>query len=215
MTVQLDVPAIAGAPAPAPEAVPLAAWRRLDWRLLLPVGELGVVVHVGEPEAGVAGALRELARELRVVPAKDLRRPPAPGEAPADKLVLAPSARPHARDLAAARARLRPGGWLVAPVARPGLRPAPRALTGCCRMMRRAGFADVAAHWHAPSFEVCSYVVALEDRAAVRAMLARHQGVRFGLAKSLAARALLAAGAVEVLARSATVVARRPEDRDR
>jgi len=111
-----------------PERERNALVRRADWRFLLR--------QEGEPRALVAAA-GGLGRAAGL-----LWSAPAPGE-PADLAVLAG---PRARELAAAAARLRPGGELYAEWRRP--------LLGGARAVRRrleaAGLADVRVHWAWP-----------------------------------------------------------------
>ena len=139
--------------------------------------------------------------------------------------------------LEVAVAALRPGGWVALRVGRGAHDPAwpslraratagplagpvagpiagPLAVTRGAlgtwtRRARAAGLEVTACYWHAPDARRCSYVVALGERAAVDAVLHRHQGIRFGAAKSLAARALNRAGLARLLAGHITILARR------
>lgn len=102
-------------------------------------------------------------------------------------------------------------GPLAGPVARPlaGLLAVTRGAAGTwTRRARAAGLEVAACYWHAPDARRCSYVVALDGRTAVDAVLRRHQGVRFGAAKSLVARALNRTGLAHLLARHVTIVTR-------
>ena len=56
----------------ADRAIPLAVWRELDWRMLLPGVELGRILYVGRPSALLDEALNRVARDVRVVAAADL-----------------------------------------------------------------------------------------------------------------------------------------------
>jgi hypothetical protein len=184
---------------------PLEDWRALDWRMLLPTGELGHVVYVGDADGPGVAALRSLASEVHILPTG---RPAAVSTAGADVVVVADARGCRDEELRRWRAALRPGGWLVLPVRGRRLRPA----SGWRSRARRCGFASVAAYWNAPSFDRCSYVVSVDDRGGIRAVLARHQGVRLGRAKAAAARALLAGGAFGLVARDNVVIAQRPAD---
>lgn len=185
--------------------VPLEDWRALDWRMLLPTGELGHVVYVGDAAGPGVAALGSLARELQVLPTA---RADAVS-AGADVVVVADARGCGDEEMRRWLAALCPGGWLVLPVRARRVRPA----SDWRRRARRCGFASVAAYWHAPSFDRCSYVVSVDDRHGIRAVLARHQGVRLGRAKAAAARALLAGGAFGLLARDVVLIAQRPGDR--
>jgi hypothetical protein len=184
---------------------PLDDWRALDWRMLMPTAELRHVVYVGDAAGPGVAALSSLANELQIVP-------PAPAAAMwptgADVVVVADARGCRYEDMRRWLAALRPGGWLVLPVRARRLRPA----SGWRARARRCGFASVAAYWNAPSFDRCSYIVSVDDRHGIRAVLARHQGVPLGRAKAAAARALLAGGAFGLVARDITVIARRPPD---
>jgi aminoglycoside phosphotransferase (APT) family kinase protein len=78
------------------------------------------------------------------------------------------------------------------------------------RRLRQAGLGDVATFWHAPSRKTCSYIVSTGDHDGLRFVLKRWRGTRFGLVKSLAARALLAVGILPYATRDVTVAARSP-----
>jgi hypothetical protein len=184
---------------------PLEDWRALDWRMLLPTGELHHVVYVGDAAGPGVAALSTLASELQILP-----RARAAGVSPtgADVVVVADARASRDEELRRWLAALRPGGWLVLPVRARRL----RAASGWRARARRCGFASVAAYWNAPSFDRCSYVVSVDDRHGIRAVLARHQGVRLGRAKAAAARALLTGGAFGLVARDIIVIAQRPPD---
>jgi hypothetical protein len=185
-------------------AIPLSIWRELDWRMLLPDVELGRLLYVGRPSPLLVDALKELTPETRVVEPAAF----AKGELvedDANTLVLSRTAE-HADSIERAFTLLRPAGWLVLSLRRPRW-TTPQA---CERRLRRSGFASISTYWHAQSFDRCSYLVSLGDRSAMRAVLARYEGARFGRQKALAARALLAAGAIGVAARDTTYVAQRP-----
>jgi hypothetical protein len=181
--------------------IPMAVWRELDWRMLLPTGELGLLLYVGRPSALVIAALNRVARNVRIIEPTAFTQGGRGVRDQVDTLVL--SRGQSGAGISQAFFTLRPAGWLVLPAHGWGRRTSPRRL-------RAHGFTNISAYWHAPSFERCSYLVSLDDRDAVRAMLARHQGVRFGQTKAIAARALLEAGAISFVARDTTFVAKRP-----
>jgi hypothetical protein len=185
-------------------AIPLAIWRELDWRMLLPDATLGRVLYVGQPSPLLIEALQELTAETRVVAPEAFARGEI-ADHDADTVVLSRTAGQDAA-IERAFAMLRPAGWLVLSQRRARW----KTPLACERRMRRCGFAGISTYWHAPSFDRCSYLVSTSDRSAVRAVLARYQGVRFGREKALAVRALLAAGAIGIVARDTTSVAQRP-----
>lgn len=196
----------AGADQPAVAAqAPMDDWRALDWRMLLPTGELGHVVYVGDTAGPGVAALSSLASELQILPTA-----PAAAVWPtaADVVVVADVRGCRDDEMRRWLGALRPGGWLVLPVRARRLRPA----SGWRARARRCGFANVVAYWNAPSFDRRSYVVSVDDRRGIRAVLARHQGVRLGRAKAAAAHALLAGGAFGLVARDIIVIAQRPSD---
>jgi hypothetical protein len=183
--------------------IPMAVWRELDWRMLLPTGELGRLLYVGRPSALLVAALNRVARNVRVIePTAFTQRRGGGDDDQVDTLVLSPAGQSVA-GLSRAFFTLRPAGWLVFSAHRWGRRKP-------LRQLRAHGFTSISAYWHAPNFERCSYLVSLDDPDAVRAVLARHQGVRFGRTKAIAARALLEAGAISFVARDTTFVAERP-----
>ena len=184
---------------------PLEDWRALDWRMLLPTGELRHVVYVGDAAGPGVAALSTLVSELQILP---MVRAAAASPTGADVVVVADARGCRDEEMRRWLTALRPGGWLVLPVRARRLRPA----SGSRARARRCGFASVAAYWNAPSFDRCSYVVSVDDRHGIRAVLARHQGVRLGRAKAAAARALLAGGAFGLVARDVIVIAQRPPD---
>jgi hypothetical protein len=185
--------------------IPMAVWRELDWRMLLPTGDLGRLLYVGGPSQPLVAALKRVARDVLVVAPTAFAQRAFDFSGEVDTLVLSRPAA-GADSLARAFSTLRPAGWLVLSVRQ---RRWTSQRTWPLRL-RRCGFTSVSVYWHAPSFERCSYLVSLDDRTAVRAVLARYQGVRFGREKALAVRALLNAGAISLLARDTTFVAQRP-----
>jgi hypothetical protein len=184
--------------------IPLAAWRELDWRMLVPVGDFGRVLYVGDPSELVLRALERASVEVRVLSLAAFRSTSDASEA--DVVIAASPRAIRAADLRRLFCALRPGAWLVLQVHARGSRTA----RTWRRQARRAGFTAVSALWHAPSFGNCRYIVPLADRTSIRVVLGRYHDVRFGLAKSIGARALLAIGAIGVIARDASILAQRP-----
>ncbi|MDQ3865298.1 MAG: hypothetical protein M3304_00500 [Actinomycetota bacterium] len=184
--------------------IPLATWRELDWRMLLPVGDLGRVLYVGDSSELVLRALERASAEVRVVSLAAFRSTSDASEA--DVVIVASPRAIRAPDLRRLFCAVRPGAWLVLQVHARG------SLTAgtWCRRAQRAGFTAVSAQWHAPSFRDCRYIVPLANRTSIRVVLGRYHDVRFGLAKSIGARALLAVGAIGLIARDATILVQRP-----
>jgi hypothetical protein len=186
-------------------ALQLHRWRRLDWRWLLPVPEVGDVVLAGPADALLVDALPLLGSSVHRV---ERREDWSAVAGSADLVVLV---QPGDADLRGAVAALRPGGWVYAEVRRDLRAPrGRRTLLGHRAALRRAGLVDVTAHWHAPDFASCSRIVALEDRTVVRDALGRHQVVRFGAALSLAGRTALRLGLFPLAVREGSLVGRRP-----
>jgi hypothetical protein len=188
---------------PAPP-IPLTTWRELDWRMLLPVGSLGRVLYVGEASELVLRALERASAEVRVLSLAAFRS--SSGASEADVVIVASPRAIRPADLRRLFCAVRPGAWLLLHVHARG----PRSAATWCRQAQRAGFVAVSARWHAPSFSDCRYIVPLADRPSIRVVLGRHHDVRFGFAKSIGARALLAVGAIGLIASDVSILAQRP-----
>ncbi|HLM65790.1 MAG TPA: aminoglycoside phosphotransferase family protein [Acidimicrobiales bacterium] len=194
-------------PEVAPTSVDLAAWRELDWRFALPAGELRTVAFVGPASAGEVDALRALGSNVVVIGDDATERAPATGGT-ADVAIVT-TATTGALD-GAARA-VRPGGWVlvrVTAVLRPRRGVQVDTVPRWERRLRATGLGDVTTFWHAPSRATCSYIVSTDDHDGLRFVLKRWRGTRFGLAKSLVARALLRAGLFPYATRDVTVAGR-------
>jgi aminoglycoside phosphotransferase len=177
-------------------AVPLAAWRLTDWRFLLPESALARVGLVGPVPEAERAVLHASGTQV------ESRRPGAVY----DSLLVA-----HADpvDLPQLLDGIRPGGRLVVrlPAPPPWSRLVRSPLRSWTRALAGVGVLQVRAYWHAPNARRCSYLVDLRERRALSVMLRRHEGVRFGRAKSLVARALARVGLAGVLATDLTLVA--------
>lgn len=178
----------------------LADWRTLDWRFLLPAGAIRVVAFAGPVPDDEAAALRALG--ALVVPA-------GANSANADAAIVTDG---DAGRLGNALASLRPGGWLLVRTVSLTWRPRGGLETGrgWRRGLRRYGLTDVRAYWHAPSREVCSYLVPTDDADALRFVLKRWRGTAHGLVKSVVARGLLRVGLLPYATRDLTLVGRVP-----
>ncbi len=186
-------------PAPAP----LELWRSLDWRFLLPDRPIGRVGFLGPVPDDERRVLEELGADVVTGPEDALTD--------LDVLVVPSGSAALAPGVALGSA-LRPGARVLLRLSRGGLTtrlPGGAGSLGTVRRrLRGLGLEVERTHWHAPDRTRCSYIVATDDSTAVDEMLKRHHGVRFGLAKSLVARAVNRMGAVELIARDLTVVAR-------
>ena len=190
--------------------VPLAAWREIDWRFALPTLDLRAVAFVGPVCPREVEALQALGATVATAdPDRALDRP-ADGSRADVAIVTTPS--PAALEVAATT--VRPGGWVLVRTSRsvrtrhrgPAVGRAPHWE----RRLRRSGYEDVTTWWHAPSRQTCSYIVSTGDRAGLRFVLRRWRGTRFGLAKSVAARTLVALRVFPYAARDVTVAGRAP-----
>ncbi|MGZ6642068.1 MAG: hypothetical protein ACXVFN_17055 [Solirubrobacteraceae bacterium] len=169
----------------------LTRTRRADWRFLLPDPGLGRVACLAPQEPELIDAL--LALDARV----DWLD--APGDASDhDVVVLSGGSR---RRVAAARALLRPGGWLYAEVTGP-------AAAGWARTLRAAGFDEVSAHWLWPDARRCREMVPLQRAALLHALGRRDPGARLRL-RVAAARMLVRLGLFPLAVRRAAVIGRR------
>jgi hypothetical protein len=166
----------------------VAEVRRADWRFLLPEPGLGVVAYLAPHEPALCAALALVSRRVDLAGARD----------EAHDLVVLTAGRP--RSVRAARALLRPGGWLYAEV--PG-----RAVRAWTRALRRSGFDEVTAHWLWPSARDCREIVPVEAEALRAALGRRDPGARLAL-RVRAARMLVRAGAFPLVMRRAAVIGR-------
>ena len=192
---------------PERQATPLSSWSSIDWRFLLPPDRLTTVGYLGP----VSDA------EIRVLEQSGVHALRDPdGAHGLDVVVVTADVAEWAHRAATV---VRPGGWVLLRFGTSGARLGSRIRRGRPRMSRhRAGQDHLlvrATYWHAPNAQRCSYLVALDDRPAVAAVLRRYHGVRFGLVKSLVARSFNRAGLMAAIARDRTVVMQRPGDGNR
>lgn len=189
----------------------MQAWRRVDWRFLLPTLELGHVLCLDGGDTSLPAAIRLAGGTVSGLSASS---PGGIDGAPPDPVVFDGAAlvAPSPAELAAAVRAVRPGGWVYAEVRRHvrAAHPGPRSLGGCGRQFDRAGLRHIETFWHAPDFATCTRIVPLAGTAAVRNALGRHHAERFGAAKSLAGRAALATGLFSLAVPEGSVLGRRP-----
>ena len=179
--------------------LPLHRWQQLDWRFLLPNLAPRQVRFGGTVDAQLIEALRLLDPKAS---------PLVPGQHEVADLVLL--VRPTRFDFATAVQHLRSGGWLCAQVARSTMMRPPLGLAGWRRALARAGLTYTAAFWHAPNVARSTRIVRVEDRAAVRSTLARHQTIRFGRTQQLLGLGLLRLGLLGYVVPEGTVIGQRP-----
>ena len=187
-------------------ALLLQASRRVDWRFLLPRPQLGATVYIGRSDAALIAALGAHA-DLTILGEQPLRPP-------ASSFDLAVLKDAPVGSVRAGRELVRPGGWVYAemgsvPRRRGAVTTRGRQVSRWCRAFADAGLTEVTAHWHVPSHDA-AFLVPLGDRGAVRLVLGRHQGSAAGRAKAVVGRVLAAAGLIELAARDASVLGRRP-----
>jgi len=192
--------------------VPLAAWREIDWRFALPPLDLRAVTFVGPARPREVEALQALGATVATADPDPDRGLDRRADGSKADVVIVTTRSPAALDVAGTT--VRPGGWVLVRTSR-SVRTRHRGLAVDWaphgeRRLRRSGYEDVTTWWHAPSRQTCSYIVSTGDRAGLRFVLRRWRGTRFGLAKSVAARALVALRLFPYAARDVTVAGRAP-----
>ncbi|MEA5456668.1 hypothetical protein SPF06_18245 [Sinomonas sp. JGH33] len=187
------------------EVLPLHLWRLLDWRFLLPDLQPRSVGYGGNVGRSMKSALRLLDPHAAPV------RPG--GGASKDKLFdLVLLADPDRGLFEAAAGAVRPGGWICISAKRSlwSRGSGPRTLAGWKRELARSGFRDVSVYWHAPTLDRAARMVPTSSSRAIKDTLALHRGVRYGLAKAVAARIALSLRVFDAAIPEGTVTGRRP-----
>ncbi len=180
----------------------LQASRRLDWRFLLPDPGLGRVLYIGPSEGSLPESLQIFSGSLTIQSDMTV---PAACQGAFDLVVMRA---PSLRGLRRAAEALRPGGCLYAEIDGPlvrrrhagALRP-----SRACAELRRLGLGRIALAWHWPSFDSCTRIVPLDNRASVD--YAIDSGIRGPGALRVAAHAVLRPAVIERLGSSVSVVA--------
>lgn len=185
-------------------ALALHTWRLLDWRFLLPVQPRSV---------GYAGAVDgKTAAALRLLDPAATRLHAGPAASPDNSYDVVLLKEPDMKLFEEAAAAVQPGGWMCVQAERSLLRrQGPRTLAGWKRTLERRGFEDVNVYWHATTLDSPARLVPVASPAAVRDTLSQHEGVRFGLAKAVLARAALALRLFAAAVPAGSVIGRRPE----
>jgi aminoglycoside phosphotransferase (APT) family kinase protein len=188
-------------PDPARAAEPAAP--RLDWRFLLADPELERVGVLGRRREGLLASLRALSSSVAALDS-------GPAAAATETFELVVACEPSASELDVAAARVASGGALVVETRGPLHLQTSR---GVARRLARLGFEDVRSYWHWPSFERCTRIIPLEDRAVIRYGLSRGgQGIGARIAAWLG-RGMLWTGLLRWGIACATVVGTRPRPR--
>jgi len=186
--------------------VPLTQWMSVDWRFLIPLEEMRCVSYVPAPPPHERRVLEICG--VRVLAA-------APGQRDPDVVIaVQPSGRPAPGAPVPAAASSAPYVLLRLGAQRRSVwaRLTYASLKAWRKRLASNGFEVRAAYWHAPSEERCSYLVDLDDRVAIAAMLRRYHDVRFGWAKSVVARSVSRFRLSAQLARDVTLVVQPRRD---
>ncbi len=186
----------------ADDSLTLHLWQRLDWRFLMPDPQPRRVGYAGPIDHETLRAI-----QLLDVGAVDIDNS-ADLDNPRDGCDVIFLPVPTSENLRLAYAMLRPGGWVCLQVRRGG--PGKRTIGGWHRAVRRTGFHDVNAYWHAPTLDACSRIVRLDAATGVRNTLKRHEGLRFGQAKSAVAKVVFRAGLLPFVVPEGSVIGLRP-----
>lgn len=202
-----DLDDLPGRSAGSDGGLPLASWRQLDWRFLLPrLGPYRLAFNASSPP--------ELRAALVTVDPTATVFAPSTTTVDSDPtpLIVVLSS-PTAVEFEVAAHALRPGDFLYALVSRDlALRTgAPRSVRGWGRFARQLGIGPVRLFWHAPDFQRCARIVALDSRAAMWNTLERHQGVPFGRAASAAGKLAFRLGVFGWAVSHAGVLLSRPD----
>jgi hypothetical protein len=189
-----------------PTDVSLRAWRRLDWRFLLPQLPTGVLVYqLGVPQDLVAALALLRMDEVHAVSTADW---PRIQDGTVQLVILSD---PSGADLAEAVRVLAPSGCLYVEVRLPAAPTAARpwTLLGVRRLLRSAGLHQVHAFWHAPDHAESARIVPLDQPAAVRGTLMRYEGIPYGHLKSVLGRLALRVGLLPLATTHGSVIAHR------
>lgn len=158
---------------------------RLDWRFLLADPELDRVAYVGNRDAGLSEWLRLSCRSVDVLDTRGVES--GEGDATGEYEVVI-ACEPSESELGLAAGQVRPGGTLVVEARGPvgaltaGIMSGrgarwrwryPRSPSDVVRRVSELGFEAVRSYWHWPSFDRCTRITPLDDRAATRYTLSR------------------------------------------
>ncbi len=189
----------------------LQASRRIDWRFLLPNPELGRVTCVGAMPGSLLEALQLFSHSLSTLALE------AAADAPAAQADLVVVRQLSPDKLRLAVRHLRPGGYLYVEMEgllspkRPRLPWKHARLAtppGCMTAVARAGFVDVAAHWHWPNFASCTRIIPLDDRGALQHAFVKGGRSAKARLQSVAGQGLLQSGLLVYMVPRFSVVAR-------
>lgn len=194
----------AGAGEETADALSLHLWRLLDWRFLLPDLQARSVAYGGATAPDMAAALHLLDPSVTALP---------PDQHPGGTYGVVLLTAPDRAAFRSALAAVEPGGWMCVEARRSLFqRSGPRTLKGWKNALVRSGFQDVSVFWNAPSLDHTARIVPVASAVGIRDTLALHKDVRFGRAKSLAARLALILGLFDLAVPEGTVTGRRPPE---
>ena len=179
--------------------------RRLDWRFLLRNSGLGNVAYLGEKKTSLAVALERFSDRLTFVSSAKFAKTP---EVFAGSFDLAVVASATTSDFECAARVLKDGGWLYVEVgAAARFKAKFQGLNGYRTRLLCAGFRDVRAYWHRPSFAACREIVPLDDGLALDYVLSRQHQDFAGQIKSMAARFAMQTGLLPFVLPSVSLLA--------
>ncbi len=169
---------------PALEEDPLRLWRRLDWQFLLSSPLAQRVSVLGTPDADVLQALDELAER---------------GYHHAVSAELLVLVQPGLGELRRAVRAAAPGSEVYVEIT------GWRSLASWARLVGRAGVDVRGVHWHVGSRGRATRTVPLTSTPALLDTLGRYDALRFGRARWVVGRALLACGLLPRVVRDGSI----------
>ena len=177
--------------------------RRLDWRFLLGNIRLGNVAYIGREKPFLVAGLEKFSDHLTII------SPKVPEALPATfDLAVVTSATISALESAAGI--LQVGGSIYVEAGSTGVKAKLAGLRGHRTALLAAGFQDVRAYWHRPSFEACREIVPLDDETTLDYALSRQHADFTRKVKATAARFATKAGLLPFLLPSISLIACKP-----
>lgn len=180
--------------------------RRLDWRFLLANTFMGNVAYIGKEKPFLVAALEKFSAQLTIVSAKTPEALPATFD-----LAVVTSTTGSAFEFASRILKI--GGSVYVETGSTGVKAKLAGLNDQRATLLAAGFRDLRAYWHRPSFEACREIVPLDDKAALDYVLSRQHADLAGKVKSTAARWAKQAGLFRFIAPSISLIACKPSQR--
>jgi hypothetical protein len=173
--------------------------RRLDWRFLLPNPNLARVVYLGQPDSELTTALQHFANYFEILHSD------TPSRRPFDLAVVHS---PRIADAIAAFDLIGDGGFLYWEIVHKS-HFASAKLGANMRVLMKAGFKNIEAHWHRPNFAKALDIVPVFDETALAYFFSPDRGDR---KKSAAGRFLKYTGLLKFAMKSVSVVATKIEN---